>query len=656
MMNMLDEMTDIATKTKMNADYVPGMVTVLQGRELEAMGVSNVNEALSLVPGITISRQSTGETVVNVRGSGAIFGVAKLLYLLNGRRSDDLLFASGSSLGNYSLGIVERIEIIRGPGAAMYGGYALGAVVNVITRHANAIAVHSNTLRNRMVELSLDTGDETPVVARLNAALQTSPNSGVISGADGTGVFSNPGSFSYAPGIVNDKKRSQNLNLDVDWRGFTFHARHSKNTNYEAFGLNYLLAPSSQAGYLTHQQTDYALDHTWSWGEQQQLKIGVGEQRKAYTEYLVLWPKGTTAFGAVSQNGIISNSHYSERRTNADIEWQRKSWANHDLLLSATFNITKAYDIWTRNNFNFTTLQPINGWQNGTGANNWLKEGIKRTEKAMFGQDEWHLTEALTITTGIRFDSFNDVGSNVSPRFAAVYNMNNHHILKAQFATAFRPPSAFELYLQGVEKGNQNLKAEVSRNYDLGYVYKEGSTTIRGVLAYSTLSNFINRDVNKVMQNMNSGRRIGLELEGQTLLFKNLRVDGNVSYEKTHDNVTATELVGAVRWLANAQLAYQPMSNNTVHLWLQYMGKRARAAFDPRKAAPSNMVWNMSLQQQDFLIKGISLSFGIRNIFDRAVRYPSPAYNFGGGFIAQTYANDFPDIGRRGWLLVRYEM
>jgi len=159
MIIMLDAETDIATKTKMNADYVPGMVTVLQGRELEAMGVSNVNEALSLVPGITNSMTAEGITVVNVRGTGAVFGVGKLLYLLNGRRSDNLLTASGSSLGNYNLGIVERIEVIRGPGAAMYGGYALGAVVNVITRRANAVAVHSTTLRNRMAELSVDTGD-----------------------------------------------------------------------------------------------------------------------------------------------------------------------------------------------------------------------------------------------------------------------------------------------------------------------------------------------------------------------------------------------------------------------------------------------------------------------------------------------------------------
>src|SRR5258706_7182403 len=48
---LLNEQTELATKTRMNHDYVPGMVTVLQGDELEGLGVRNVWEALSLVPG-----------------------------------------------------------------------------------------------------------------------------------------------------------------------------------------------------------------------------------------------------------------------------------------------------------------------------------------------------------------------------------------------------------------------------------------------------------------------------------------------------------------------------------------------------------------------------------------------------------------------------
>ncbi|MFT5369233.1 MAG: hypothetical protein ACI8V2_004207 [Candidatus Latescibacterota bacterium] len=52
LMQILDEETTVATKTKLNSDYVPGMVTVLQGRDLEALGIATVWEALSLVPGM----------------------------------------------------------------------------------------------------------------------------------------------------------------------------------------------------------------------------------------------------------------------------------------------------------------------------------------------------------------------------------------------------------------------------------------------------------------------------------------------------------------------------------------------------------------------------------------------------------------------------
>jgi len=489
------------------------------------------------------------------------------------------------------------------------------------------------------------------VTVRLNAAMQTSPNSGIISGIDATPAFTSPGSVSNAPGIVNDKKNNRHLNVDVGWKGFGFHARHNNNTIYDAFGVSFLLPNPGQAGYLTNQQTDYSLDHTWSW-DKQQIKIGVGDQLRSYTDYYLIFPVGSIVFGTAYPNGTRMNNHYSENRKNVDLEWQRKSWANHDVLLGATFNVTKTYDTWTRTTHDINTLQPINGWQYNTGPNNWLKENITRTEKSLYGQDEWHITKGFTLTTGLRLDRFNDVGSNLSPRLAGVYNINNRHIFKAQFATAFRPPTAYEMYIRVGR--NPNLKAETSKNYDLGYIYKEGYTTIRASLAYSILENLISsQNNNAVSQNQNAGKRMGVELEAQTLVLNSIRVDGNVSYQKTHDNATGGEFLDAVHWLANAHLTYQAMSNNAIHLWSQYMGKRARVAGDVREPAPSSMVWNMSLQQQNFIMDGVTLSLGVRNVFNRDVRFPAQAV-FNG--TVQTYRNDFPQIGRRGWLFVRYAM
>ncbi|MBT7308494.1 MAG: Plug domain-containing protein, partial [Gammaproteobacteria bacterium] len=73
-MNILNVETEIATKSKVNADYVPGIVTVLKGEQLEMMGVEDVHGALQYVPGANLVSNNYGRKGVTVRGIGGAFG------------------------------------------------------------------------------------------------------------------------------------------------------------------------------------------------------------------------------------------------------------------------------------------------------------------------------------------------------------------------------------------------------------------------------------------------------------------------------------------------------------------------------------------------------------------------------------------------------
>jgi len=75
--------TRIATKTEMDADLVPGMVTVLTGEDLEEQGIRTVFEALSLVPGVDVFRDGGGDAVVIIRGIGNL-NENKVKLLFNG--------------------------------------------------------------------------------------------------------------------------------------------------------------------------------------------------------------------------------------------------------------------------------------------------------------------------------------------------------------------------------------------------------------------------------------------------------------------------------------------------------------------------------------------------------------------------------------------
>lgn len=131
-LNAFEQQTEIATKTKLNVKYVPGIVDILYAKTLRQRGYKTVLDALSRLPGIQ-TLTSSYRTNPNVRGniSDTIQGDVQIL--ING-----IPQVSGNDLQPFAaldmpLAAIERIEVIKGPGSAIYGEYAINGVINIIT-------------------------------------------------------------------------------------------------------------------------------------------------------------------------------------------------------------------------------------------------------------------------------------------------------------------------------------------------------------------------------------------------------------------------------------------------------------------------------------------------------------------------------------------
>lgn len=134
LLSIVQQETDVATKTRMNSDYVPGIVTVLEGDDLEALGVATAGEALGLVPGIAPQLDERSSESVIVRGLDFPFNNGNILILVNSiplSRQDAGINSSALSM---PVEQIERIEVIRGPGSVLYGDYAFMGLVNIVTR------------------------------------------------------------------------------------------------------------------------------------------------------------------------------------------------------------------------------------------------------------------------------------------------------------------------------------------------------------------------------------------------------------------------------------------------------------------------------------------------------------------------------------------
>jgi iron complex outermembrane receptor protein len=114
----------------------PAAIYVVSASDIERAGATSIAEALRLVPGVQVARTNTSGWAISVRGFNSPLA-NKLLVLIDGRETYDPLFSGGYwDVQDTAIEDIERIEVIRGPGASLWGANAVNGVINIITRRA----------------------------------------------------------------------------------------------------------------------------------------------------------------------------------------------------------------------------------------------------------------------------------------------------------------------------------------------------------------------------------------------------------------------------------------------------------------------------------------------------------------------------------------
>jgi outer membrane receptor protein involved in Fe transport len=132
----LDELlatpVEVVTRSARKSSETPGVISVITREEIVASGARDLLEVLQLVPGFSFHTDTVGVVGVGFRGLWGHEG--KVLLLVDGIEMNDLLYSTTQFGNHYPVVLIERVEVIRGPGSAVYGGNAELAVINVITR------------------------------------------------------------------------------------------------------------------------------------------------------------------------------------------------------------------------------------------------------------------------------------------------------------------------------------------------------------------------------------------------------------------------------------------------------------------------------------------------------------------------------------------
>jgi iron complex outermembrane receptor protein len=643
---LLEEQTTIATKTRLNADYVPGMVTVLHGSALEASGARTVWEALARVPGIELSIEETGRKQVVVRGIGRTYASGNVKIMLNGVPMNSAQIASATPVLNLAIEQVERIEVIRGPGSAIHGEFAFTGVINVITRQEgnrlygrvgdNAYrgggghASHRNEGGDFAIDLNFSgwQWDGAEVTAGKDA-LYLEDGCG-LSGQDPCANHSN------APGPSNEAEEGRSVILSSRYRDFSLLAQWLEDGFGDHFGINEYLPPDEKRIVTRGTQQNVELRQGFAPAKKMEAEIYFGWQENSERKD-DLFIGNAGVFGDSGAPYVV-DSRYRERRLNGGGDLRLNAGKQHKLLFAyntAWIEVTEFEQSWGQQG---GVMMPFSGT---------ITEGMNRHLNSLTLQDEYRPDDALTFTAGVRHDEYSDVGSSTTPRLAAVWRLNRAHILKAQFAQAFRPPTFFEI---GGAIGE--IRPSTSRTLEFGYIYKGEDNDWRLNLFRTNLKDLIVFHLdpddwqNSGFINADGARLYGAELEWEYRLSSAFDIAPSISYLHSRDDNTGQPIAGSSDWLGNLDLNYRPTSHHLFNLHYRYVGNAYRDPEDVRPVLNGYSTLDATLSLLELWSKGLTLRFGITNLQDAEVRYPAPI---------DSYPDDRPRAGRQWWATVAYQ-
>lgn len=650
LLSILEKHTEIATKTKLNADYVPGMVTVLYGDELEARGIMTVWEALGTVPGMSLYIENNGVRQVLARSIGDTFGSGNISFLLNNITANSTLFGTPYPLLDIPVYQVDRIEVVRGPGSAIYGEFANAAVVNIITRkNGGKVTGRYETFDTFSGGGIFSWADpEKDFRLSINLAGLETDGADTITGPDTLYDFNGMdlSAISQAPGRANQNRRSRSGFLTLDIKDFTFLVQYIEEGHGDNFGVQDALAPRHNRIVANHEHWMLDARQNVNISRNMKAEFSLGWQYFITdVDNMYLFPPGFPDF----PDGMIIGPHYERSRLHAGIDINWEGWENHSLFLGWAFARTKLTEGWQDSNFVPSTFSPtLSGEvERFDGTENVVEIGNDRRLNSLTLQDEYRISETFTMTAGLRYDHYDDVGSALSPRLAGVWRMTDHHVFKAQYARAFRPPTFLEMYAinQPIITGNENIDPAISDTYEISYIYNRPETTLRFTPFLTNLRDLIVARAG-TFSNTGSARLKGMELELEQRIAGSLKFDANLSYVKTEDEDTDNEIAQSVNWLANLGLVYNLRPDITLTVLYRYVGDRNRESGDTRKELESYQTVDLTGNIFNLWVKNLTLRVGVRNIFDADVRFPSQI---------NTYPDDYPQAGRCWWTQLSYE-
>ncbi|WP_422861645.1 TonB-dependent receptor plug domain-containing protein [Flagellimonas sp. W118] len=453
----LDEVVVTATRTIRQLSSLPLPVTLIPKKQLEQTGVTRLNEILNEQTGIIMTPDATigGGEGVQIQGIASDY----ILVLIDGvpvvgRSSGNL------DLSRFAVGNIKQIEVVKGPSSSLFGSEALGGVINIIT--------------------------EKPVSEKV------------------------AGQISHRVASFNNQNTNFSLNQRLNKLGYSFFADRLSSDGYD-------LSPN-QEGNTVNPFFNYTFNGRVFYDFSETLDV-YASGRHFFQEFDV----SPSTSEEKDTNLQLRINHDASKKTNLQYEFYYTNYVTNERAVDPIDN-----ELLIENDFDQKLFRPeirfnhiikegniisLGGGYNFESLDRSLfAETVSFDSQYVFAQYDFKPWEKLNIIAGARFDNHSEYNSQLSPKISARYQLSENLAIKASVGSGFKAPDFRQLYLDftnaagggysvfgkeveaaGIERLQNNreiatlqvndselgeqLDAESSIGYNLGFTYKKGKLT-----------------------------------------------------------------------------------------------------------------------------------------------------------------------------------
>ena len=439
----------------------PSNVYVITDEDIRHSGATDIPTLLRRVPGMEVMQMTGADFNVSVRGNNQT-AANHLLVLVDGRPIYEYAFGSTFwSLLPVTLPEIKKIEVMKGPSAAIYGFNAYDGVVNIVTKTPHEMK--GNT-KGTFVQFG---GGELGTIR--STAIQAGTH----------------GDFGYRLSFGHDQnqKWSDRNSLALRSNKFNLLTDYTLNDGAKVSLSGGLVSSNRYDGQVfdaIHELSQISNGYVAAAYERPNFFIRTSWTRWQRSSLELLAPQVLNSIATLAgTDGSIN------QRFNNDVY---TTWVQHAVDVTATNRV----------------IYGVNYFHNAVSNQTIFSGSPKEDRVGLYLQNEWRATSTLTVVPGFRWDMLTGLNPSYSPRLSLIYKPYENHTFRTSASVSYRPPSllesralSFQTFFSTppafIVSGSPNLTPEQIVSYEAGYQgwFLNHRLQIRGDVFFNHLSNFI---------------------------------------------------------------------------------------------------------------------------------------------------------------------